>query len=333
MADRLTAQAETKQQRVEAKRQRVLVVLAFFCIYVIWGSTYLAVHYAVETIPPLFVAGLRHLFAGGLLFAWCWQRGLRPDKRQWYASLILGVLFFLIGHGTLHWAIQTMPSGLAALLVATEPVWIALMTAATRQARITPTLVAGLVLGVCGVALLIGSDAPGSRGVLLSSVVVLAGTFSWALGIMYSRRSNLHPDAIMSAAMSLLAGALLLLLAGALTGEAASLRLAQVSLRSLLGLAYLTVFGSLVAYSAYFWLLQRRPPALVATHTYANPIVALLLGWAMAGEAITGRIVFSAAAVVAAVALVSKGSRQADKTTAARQQEQAASADLARRAV
>lgn len=311
MATLLTAQADAKQQRVGANRQRVLVVLAFFCIYVIWGSTYLAVHYAVETIPPLFVAGLRHLFAGGLLFAWCWRRGLRPNRRQWYASLILGVLFFLIGHGTLHWAIQTMPSGLAALLVATEPVWLAVMTTATRQARITPPLVAGLVLGVCGVALLIGADAPGGRGVLLSSVVVLVGTFSWAVGIIYSRGSSLHPDAIMSAAMSLLAGALLLLLAGALMGEAASLRLAQVSLRSLFGLAYLTVFGSLVAYSAYFWLLQRCPPTLVATHTYANPVVALLLGWAVAGETITGRIVVSAAVVVAAVALVSRGSRGA----------------------
>jgi drug/metabolite transporter (DMT)-like permease len=333
MADLLTAQADAKQQRVESNRQRVLVVLAFFCIYVIWGSTYLAVHYAVETIPPLFVAGLRHLCAGGLLFAWCWRRGLRPDKRQWYASLILGVLFFLIGHGTLHWAIRTMPSGLAALLVATEPVWIAVMTAATRQARITPPLVVGLVLGVVGVAVLVGTDAPGGRGVLLSSVVVLVGTFSWAVGIMYSRSASLHPDAIMSAAMSLLAGALLLLLAGTLMGEAANLSLAQVSLRSLLGLAYLTLFGSLVAYSAYFWLLQRRPPTLVATHTYANPIVALLLGWAMAGEAITGRIIFSAVVVVAAVALVSRGSRRADEATAARRHEDTTSAKLERRAV
>lgn len=333
MTDLLTVQADANRHRVEATRTRVLVVLAFFCIYVIWGSTYLAVHYAVETIPPLFVAGLRHLFAGALLFAWCWRRGLRPDRRQWYASLVLGVLFFLVGHGTLHWAIQHMPSGLAALLVATEPVWIAVMAAATRQARVTATLVSGLALGMLGVALLVGPDAPGGRAVLFSSVVVLVGTFSWAVGVMYSRRSSLHPDAIMSAAMSLLAGALLLLLAGTLTGEAAGLSLARVSLRSLLGLAYLAVFGSLVAYSAYFWLLQRRPPALVATHTYVNPIVALLLGWALAGEAITSRIVFSAAAVVAAVALVSRGSRRADEATAAPRQEQSTPSGLGRRAV
>ena len=311
MVDLLTAQAGTQQQQqhVGATRTRVLVVLAFFCTYVIWGSTYLAVHYAVETIPPLFVAGLRHLFAGGLLFAWCWRRGLRPERRQWYASIVLGVLFFLIGHGTLHWAIQTMPSGLAAVLVATEPVWIAVMLAATRHARITPALVAGLILGLFGVALLIETDMQAGRGALLSSAVVLVGTFSWAAGMLYSRRASLHPDAIMSAAMSLLAGAVLLLLAGTLAGEANGLSLAHVSLRSLLGLAYLAVFGSLVAYSAYFWLLQRCPPALVATHTYVNPIVALLLGWAVAGEMISSRIVFSAAAVVAAVALVSRGSR------------------------
>jgi drug/metabolite transporter (DMT)-like permease len=277
---------------------------------VIWGSTYLAVHYAVETIPPLFVAGLRHLLAGGLLFAWCWRRGLRPNKRQWRASLVLGVLFFLIGHGTLHWAMRTMPSGLAALLVATEPIWIAVMAAATRQARVTPALVAGLALGVVGVALLVGADAKAGGGALVSSAVVLVGTLSWAFGVMYSRRSALHPDAIMSAAMSLLAGAALLLLAGLVTGEAAGLSPAQVSLKSFLGLAYLAVFGSLVAYSAYFWLLQRCPPALVATHTYVNPVVALLLGWALAGEAVSARTLLSAAAVVAAVALVSRGSRR-----------------------
>ena len=303
-------------RRGKSDRDALLVLLAFFCIYVIWGSTYLAVHYAVETIPPLFVAGLRHLLAGGLLFAWCWRRGLRPTARQWRASVILGVLFFLIGHGTLHWAMRTMPSGLAALLVATEPIWIAVMAAATRQARVTPALVAGLALGVVGVALLIETDARGGGGGLLSSAVVLVGTLSWAFGVMYSRRSALHPDAIMSAAMSLLAGAALLLLAGALTGEAAGLKLSDVSLKSFLGLAYLAVFGSLVAYSAYFWLLQRCPPALVATHTYVNPVVALLLGWALAGEAVSARTLLSAAAVVAAVALVSRGSRGADGAAA-----------------
>lgn len=310
MADSLTIEGDVKR-RGKSDRDALLVLLAFFCIYVIWGSTYLAVHYAVETIPPLFVAGLRHLLAGGLLFAWCWRRGLRPATRQWRASIILGVLFFLIGHGTLHWAMRTMPSGLAALLVATEPIWIAVMAAATRQARVTPALVAGLALGVVGVGLLIETDARGGGGALVSSAVVLVGTLSWAVGVMYSRRSALHPDAIMSAAMSLLAGAALLLLAGALTGEAAGLKLSDVSLKSFLGLAYLAVFGSLVAYSAYFWLLQRCPPALVATHTYVNPVVALLLGWAFAGEAVSVRTLLSGAAVVAAVALVSMGSRGA----------------------
>jgi len=333
VADSSTIQADGKRRRDKPDRNALLVLLAFFCIYVIWGSTYLAVRYAVETIPPLFVAGLRHLFAGGLLFAWCWRRGLRPTRRQWYASVILGVLFFLIGHGTLHWAMREMPSGLAALLVATEPIWIAVMTAATRQARITPALLAGLVLGVVGVALLIGTGAQGGGGGLLSSAVVLIGTLSWAVGIMYSRRSALHPDALMSAAMSLLAGAALLLLAGALTGEAAGLNLAGVSLKSFLGLAYLAVFGSLVAYSAYFWLLQRCPPALVATHTYVNPIVALLLGWAFAGEAVGVRTVLSAAAVVAAVVLVSRDSRRASRAAAGRRQDSCAASGLERRAV
>jgi drug/metabolite transporter (DMT)-like permease len=294
---------------VGAGHDRVLVLLAFLCIYLIWGSTYLAIRYAVETIPPLFVAGLRHLIAGGLLFGWCWWRGLRPVRQQWFASIVLGVLFFLIGHGTLHWAQQSLPSGLAALLVATEPIWIAVMVTATRRGRITPSLVAGIALGTVGVGFLIGADLKAGTREMVSSLAVLIGAFSWSVGIIYSRSSALHPNAIMAAAMSLLAGSVLLLLTGTITGEAAGLKLHAVSVKSLLALFYLTVMGSLVAYSAYFWLLDRRSPTLVATHTYVNPIVALILGWLFAGEMLTVRLVFAGAAVVAAILLVGRATR------------------------
>ena len=310
MAGPSTTLDDSTQRQHMPSRERVLILLAFFCIYVIWGSTYLAVHYAVETIPPLYVAGLRHLFAGGLLFAWCWSKGLRPNRRQWFASLVLGVLFFLIGHGTMHWAMQTIPSGLAALLIATEPIWIAVLTAATREARINLSLLIGLGFGVFGVSLLINADANGGEGTLVGSIAILLGALSWAVGVIYSRRSALHPDAIMSAAMSLLAGAVLLLLTGTLMGEASHFNLSAVSFKSLLALAYLAIMGSLICYSAYFWLLQRCPPTLVATHTYVNPIVALVLGWAIAGEMLTWRTIVSGAAVVGAIALVKLGSHR-----------------------
>jgi drug/metabolite transporter (DMT)-like permease len=125
---------------------KLLILVAFACIYIIWGSTYLAIRYAVETIPPLFVASFRHLIAGGLLFGWCWHQGLRPVRRQWFASFVLGVLFFLIGHGTLHWAQQTLPSGMAAILVATEPIFVAIIVMVSGRTRISLSLLLGVFL-------------------------------------------------------------------------------------------------------------------------------------------------------------------------------------------
>src|SRR6185295_5012573 len=192
----------------------LLTVLAFACIYFIWGSTYLAIRYAVETIPPLFVAGLRHMIAGALLFGWCWWQGLRPTRKQWFASFVLAVLFFLIGHGTLHWAQQTLPSGVAAFLIATEPIFVAIAISVTQRSRITPLLLSGLLVGLFGVGLIIGAEVRTGSSELLKSIAVLIGAASWSIGIIYSRSGKLHPDPRMSAAMSLLAGSVLLLLGG-----------------------------------------------------------------------------------------------------------------------
>lgn len=288
------------------RHSRVLTLLAFACIYFIWGSTYLAIRYAVETIPPLFVASSRHLIAGSLLFGWCWWRGLRPTRQQWLASIVLGVLFFVIGHGTLHWAQQTLPSGLAAILIATEPIFVAIILAATRRTRITPALLIGLLLGLAGVGLIMSGDLQSSHLQMLSSLAVLVGTLSWSIGMVYSRRAALHPDATMAAAMSLLAGAVMLFVAGMVTGEGAEFHLASVSVKSLVSLGYLAIAGSLVAYLAYFWLLNRFPPTLIATHTYVNPVVALILGWSIAGEVLTARFVIGGVVVIAAIALVGR---------------------------
>jgi drug/metabolite transporter (DMT)-like permease len=298
-------------QHLTSRRNRILFFLAFACIYLIWGSTYLAIRYAVETIPPLFVAGMRHLIAGLLLFSWCWWRGLRPNRQQWFASIVLGLLFFLIGHGTLHWAQQTLPSGLTALLVATEPIFVAVMMTATGRAGFNRSLLAGLLLGILGVALLFGADVRSGPRELISIIAVLVGALFWSVGMMYSRSAALHPNAVMAAAMSLLAGGLLLLLGGIITGETATLSLSAISLRSLLSLGYLALAGSLISYSAYFWLLHRCSPTLVATHTYVNPVVALFLGWAIAGERLTARVIFASVSVVAAIILVSRATRRA----------------------
>lgn len=307
-------------------QNRLLSLLAFACIYFVWGSTYLAIRYAVETIPPLFVASFRHLIAGGLLFGWCWWRGLRPVRQQWFASIVLGGLFFLIGHGTLHWAQQTLPSGVSAILIATEPIFVAIILTATRRTRITATLLIGLLLGLFGVALIIGGDLQTGRSQMLSSFAVLIGTASWSIGMVYSRSAALHPDDSMAAAMSLLAGAVMLFLAGTVTGEAAKLDLAVVSMKSLLALGYLAIAGSLVAYSAYFWLLNRFPPTLIATHTYVNPIVASVLGWSIAGEVLTARFLFGGVVVIAAIALVGRATSREGQATKIREQRPHASA-------
>jgi drug/metabolite transporter (DMT)-like permease len=299
---------------------RLLTLLAFVCIYFIWGSTYLAIRYAVETIPPLFVASFRHFIAGALLFGWCWWRGLRPTRQQWFASIVLGALFFLIGHGTLHWAEQTLPSGVAAFLIATEAIFVAIILAATRRTRLTPTLLIGLLLGLFGVALIMGADLQTGRLQMLSSLAVLIGTVSWAIGMVYSRSAALHPDDSMAAAMSLLAGAVMLFLVGLLTGEAAKFHVALVSVKSLISLGYLAIAGSLIAYSAYFWLLNRFPPTLIATHTYVNPIVALVLGWSIAGEVLTARFAFGGVVVIAAIALVGRATSREGQPSKIREQ-------------
>jgi drug/metabolite transporter (DMT)-like permease len=299
------------------RTHRVTVVLAFLSIYLIWGSTYLAIRYSVETIPPLYTAGLRHLTAGTILLVWCFAKRLRPTWAQVRASIIIGVFFFLIGHGTLHWAEQKVPSGLASLIIASEPLWVFLLTAiAARQWHLNATLLAGIVLGFGGVGLLMGRSALTSGpGVFIGSLAVLLGAFGWSVGIVYSRRSHLSGHPLLLSALSLLAGSIQLLLAGTLAGEYRRFSLATVSHRSWLALAYLILFGSVVAFTAYNWLLEHYSPTLVATHTYFNPIVAVFLGWLFAGEAVTLNVILSTVMVIGAVMLVDRGTARLQQSS------------------
>ena len=288
---------------------RVAILAAFFAIYVIWGSTYLAIRYAVETIPPLYAAGLRHLTAGTILLVWALAKGLRPTPAQIRASVVIGVFFFLVGHGTLHWAETQVPSGLASLLIASEPIWVFLMaSAAEKRWRMNGFLFAGVALGLAGVALLLGRDVWHSgSGAFWGAIACLLGAISWSAGVIYSRRSKLSGSPLLLSALSLLAGSGMLLAAGTVFGEYRGFAFHNVTPRSWLGLAYLILFGSVVAFTAYNWLLERYSPTLVATHTYVNPIVAVLLGWAFAGERVSLNVIVSAAMVVGAVFLVDRG--------------------------
>jgi drug/metabolite transporter (DMT)-like permease len=308
---------EIPQTPATANRaNRTLVLFSFFSIWIIWGSTYLAIRYAVETIPPLYTAGLRHLTAGTILLFWCVLKGRKPTAPQIRASIVIGALFFLIGHGSLHWAETRVPSGLASLLVATEPIFVfVIASAAARRWRMNATLAAGVLVGLGGVALLMGKSvlAP-ETGMMTGAVAVLIGALGWSAGIIYSRRSQLSRSPLLLSAMSLLSGSIMLLATGTVAGEWRGFLFAQVTPRSWLALAYLIVFGSVIAFTAYNWLLERYSPTLVATHTYVNPIVAVLLGWIMAGERITLSFGIAASMVVGAVVLVDRGMSQLERS-------------------
>ncbi len=288
--------------------------LAFFAIYVIWGSTYLAIREAVETIPPLLTAGVRHLVAGTVLYAMSvWVRGgrVRVTAAEWRGSLIVGLLFFLIGHGTLHWAEQTVPSGLAALFVATEPVWIALLMPTRGGSRMNLRTTGGLLAGLAGVGLLVPAESlTAASQQFWGSGAILVGAMSWALGVRYAATAPLPRDPFVRAATTLLCGAASLLAASLVTGEMTHVDVRAISGRSLLGLGYLIVFGSVVAFAAYTWLLDRRSATLVATHTFVNPVVAVLLGWLVAGENLTPRIVGAMTLILSAVVLLRSDSSQ-----------------------
>jgi drug/metabolite transporter (DMT)-like permease len=291
------------------QKYAIKLALAFVAIYVIWGSTYLAIRYAVETIPPLVAAGIRHSIAGGIMLTWAWWRGFRPTGQQWVAGFALGALFFLVGHGSLHWAEQYVGSGLAALLIATEPMFILVLGWMMGQQKISLVSALGLGLGVVGVAMLTGAELTVKGSSLVGLLAVLLGSLSWSLGVVISPRLKLPSDALGRTALPTICGAALLLIAAGISGEFQQTHWANITLRSIFGLGYLITFGSVVAFTSYTWLLQRVPPALVTTHTYANPVVAVILGWLLAREPLTMRVVLTSVAILGAIVLIRRGER------------------------
>ncbi len=295
------------------RASRARVLLAFAAVYLVWGSTYLAIRVAIETIPPLLMAGLRFLVAGALLYALSRLSGAtRPTRRNWRGAAIVGVLLLLGGNGGVVLAERTVPSGVAALLVATVPVWMVMLDWLWRgAARPGPRVFVGLVLGLAGIGLLVGPGAFGGGAVdATGAAILLVGSLSWAVGSVYSRQAELPRHAMLSTGMEMLCGGAALVLAGALRGELAGLHPAAISTVSLLGLLYLIGFGSLIGFTAYIWLLAHVPAPRVATYAYVNPVVAVVLGWAILGEALTPRMFAAAAVIVGAVVLITTAGRR-----------------------
>jgi drug/metabolite transporter (DMT)-like permease len=288
-------------------RWRVMAALG--AVYVVWGSTYLAIRFAIETMPPFLMAGVRFLIAGALLYVWSRQRGTpRPTGGQWRAALIVGGLLLFGGNGGVVYAEQLVPSGVVALLIGTVPLWMALLDwLRPGGVRPTPGIVVGLVCGFVGIALLVsptGGRGSGSSVSLFGLGVVMVAAIGWAAGSLYSRSGRLPPAPLMGTAVEMLAGGALLIVVGTLTGEWTHLRLSAISARSALGLVYLIAFGSLVGFTAYIWLLRNVSASLASTYAYVNPLVAVFLGWAFDAEPVTARTLLAAAVIVGGVVVI-----------------------------
>jgi len=289
------------------------LLAAFAAIYLIWGSTYIAIRYAVETFPPLLMMGVRHLTAGAVLYGWSRWRGVpSPTLREWMHPALIGTLLFVGGHGSLAWAEQRVPSGIAALLVATLPMWVVVLARLKgTERKLSGRAWAGLVLGFIGVGVLFGPDAwrHNQELNLLSSGAVLFGTFIWAAGTIYMRSVKMPDSAVISSGMQMFAGGISLVIAATLTGEASRFHFAAVTGRSWLALAYLIVFGSIIAFTAYSWLHTVASPSRVSTYAYVNPVVAVLIGWALASEPIVVFTVLAMVIILVGVGLVNAGHR------------------------
>jgi len=284
------------------------IALAFALVYIFWGSTFLGIRFAVATLPPLLMAGARFIAAGIILYAWSLRRGAPPPTvAQWGGAALIGGLLFLGGNGALSWAVQWVPSGVASLLAATGAFWMVLLDWAQPEGR-RPSrrIVLGLALGLAGVAVLIGPARLAGSGPVYAgaALVVTAGSFAWAAGSVLSRRVPLPASSIQAAAMETLAGGVLLSGLGLALGERQRLVWASISSTSILAVLYLIVFGSLVGFTAYNWLLGVTSSARVSTYAYVNPVIAVFLGWAVGREELTLRTLLAATVIVTAVALI-----------------------------
>ena len=284
-----------------------LVLVAFAAVYLVWGSTYLAIRIGLESFPPMILAGLRHLTAGLVLYPFFRTKEGKPTAINWHAALVVGFLLLFAGNGGVSWAEQIVPSGITALLVATVSLWLVVVDwLRPGGVKPAPRVVLGLLLGFAGLAILVGPAHLGGsdRVDLRGAGVLIVASFAWACGSLYAKHGSMPASPLLGVAMQSLAGGAILLMVGWLSGEFHAFHLAAVSLRSWTALAYLIVFGSGIGFSAYIYILHKSTPARVGTYAFVNPVVALFLGWVIAGETITLRTILAAGVILTAVILV-----------------------------
>lgn len=291
-----------------ARPSRTAILFGFLAIYLIWGSTYLGIRIAVETMPPFLMAGARFAFAGALVFAALLFRGAAwPTRAQWRDHTIVGVCLLLGGNGVVAWAEQSVPSGLTTLMLGASPLIMVLMEwlrpGGTKPA---PGLWLGFGVGIAGLGILLGPGAlpRDLQPPPLAIAALFVACVSWWAGSLLSKHSRSGAEPMMAAAIQMLCGGAIMLLAGLAAGELPRVHLAAISVRSWMAWSYLVAAGSIVAYPVYIWLLKHSTPARVSTYAYVNPVIAVILGWAVLGEPLTPRIALAAIVIVAAVAII-----------------------------
>jgi drug/metabolite transporter (DMT)-like permease len=294
--------------RPERSPARTAIIAAFAAIYVFWGGTFLAIRYAVMEVPPLLTIAIRCMGGAIILFGWLfWRGGLEPtSRRQWISAGIAGTFLFVGCHGVLAWAEQRVSSGQAALYLTSISLWLVVLVAARERRMPRGAVIAGLILGVLGVAVLVsGKD---TSGTMLDRLIMVATGLSWAIGSLIGRDGARPSSAVQTTAMQLAAGGLVVVAASLLTGELAGWSVHQVTSRGAASLVFLVLAGTVLGFGAYTWLLQMTTPAVVGTYSFVNPVVALALAWAVGDEAFSARTIVAAAIVLGAVFLIWRSS-------------------------
>ncbi|MCB9853197.1 MAG: EamA family transporter [Phycisphaerales bacterium] len=287
------------------------LVGAFAIIYVVWGSTYLAIRFAIDSLPPFLMAGGRYLIAGAVLSLIVRNRSdERLSLSNLRAAFIIGTLMLLGGNGLVCWAEQSVPSGVAALLIATVPIWMVMLDwLICRGPRPGIATMIGLILGLTGIYVLVGADSFKSEPIdRWGAIALLSACVFWTLGSLYSRRAALPKSTLLATGFEMIGGGLSLLIVGTLNGEWMLIRPESITLKSCLALAYLIVFGSIIALPAYKWLLTVCPPGRAATYAYVNPVIAVSLGAMLAGEALSLRVILACSVIVIAVVIITRSS-------------------------
>jgi len=289
------------------KHKTMIIILALIAVYLFWGGTYLGMKFAIESIPPFIMAGIRFILAGGILYLiYRIKGGQRPSLEEWKNPCVVGAMLLLGGNGVVAWAEQQVPSSIASVLIATVPLWIITFSCIGERRRPGIGSIIGIILGLCGISILVwNSNGTSSQTTnIWGMAAIIFAAFSWSAGSMYSRKAKMPSSPLLSTGLQMISGGILLLIAAAFHGDYRGFEPARISIHSWMAMGYLVIFGSLIAFSAYIWLLNNIEPAVASTYAFVNPIVAVFLGWLFAGEELGINALIAAVIIIVAVILI-----------------------------